>query len=82
MSEWAFCEPVWVTGPDPWHIRRVGKGGLKLSGGADAPLCFAGRDWINGWDLDVDITPEHLEHACPRCVARYKQAVSGGPDDE
>lgn len=73
MPKYSFCEPA--CGIGPWHIREVGSEGIKLGGVAKEPLCFSlapDRKWINGWDLDVQITEHHLEHACPKCVELYR----------
>ena len=75
--EFAFCEPVMAVAAGLWHIRRVGPEGPKLGGNATAPLCWSSRgwDWINGWDLDVEITPHHLGHCCPECRKLYEEAI-------
>ena len=73
MTKFSFCEPVWATGRSRWHIRKVGPEGLKLGGGANAPLCWNPDEWQNGWDLDVEITEHHLGHSCPRCVELYRE---------
>ena len=67
---YSFCESVHATGRSPWHIRRLA-GERKLGGGIDTPsLC--GRV-TQGWDLEVEITEHHLEHACERCVQLYQE---------
>ena len=69
----SFCERVWAGPKSPWHIRELGVAGRKLGGGIDTPsLC--GRivpPSGKGWDLDVELTPHHLTHACKACVAEY-----------
>jgi len=69
-----FCESVFATGRSRWHIRRTTDVGPKFGGGIDTDsLCGhvkAGR----GWDLEVRITEQHLEHACPGCVEAYQKA--------
>ena len=73
----AFCESVFAVPNGTWHIRAVGEEGLKLGGGASAPLCGFGGHWQNGWDLNVEITEHHLAHACPKCVAAYRERKGG-----
>lgn len=61
----SFCETVTATGATPWHLRRLSEKGCKYTGGADTPaLC--GRTVC--WDVEVDVTAEHLKHACRKCV--------------
>jgi len=84
QPQYSFCESV--TGIGPWHLRALTTEGLKLGGGIDTPsLCDLvrplgdnrdNRRGGGGWDLRVTITPHHLEDACPRCVAVYKQATA------
>ena len=71
---YSFCESVAASGRSPWHIRALTDRGPKYGGGADTPaLC--GRDLHGGWDLEVDITPEHLEHCCRACADVYRRAT-------
>lgn len=84
-QDYAFCESVHATGLGPWHLRKLTAAGKKLGGGIDtASLCdlvrpsgqLGGPTNIRGgggWDLEVAITPHHLTHACPHCVAIYTQ---------
>jgi hypothetical protein len=81
---YSFCESVHATGLGPWHLRKLTAAGQKLGGGIDtASLCdhvrpqgqLGGDKNLRGgggWDLAVEITPHHLTHACPRCVAIYQ----------
>jgi hypothetical protein len=72
--EYRFCESVYATYLSKWHIREVEDGApKKYGGGADAPLCYMGdavKRWDNGWDLEVEVTEEHLhgDYVCPRCL--------------
>jgi len=81
--EYAFCEPVTASSHSRWHIRKVGPEGLKLGGGASAPLCFPERgwDWINGWDLEVAITEQHLGCACQMCRKLYEEQKNASEGD-
>ena len=74
-NEFSFCESVFATPFSRWHIRVVGPEGRKFGGGALAPLCYSNgcHQWINGWDLEVDFTEAHFDHACPACVVIYRQ---------
>jgi len=82
IPPFAFCEPVWVTGPAPWCIRPVNPAtGLRLGGGVDTSS-FCGRVHPSntktvggGWDLNVRITEHHLGHCCPKCAAAYRKAT-------
>jgi hypothetical protein len=70
--EFTFCEPVWVTGPSPWCIRKPSPVGPKFGGGVDTPsLC--GRVPVGqGWDLEVRITKHHLGNGtCKKCLELY-----------
>ena len=79
----AFCESVMASGTSPWHIRKLSPAGLKLTGGIDTPsLCervrpFGDKTKTNpgggGWDLNVRISPHHLEHCCPKCAEDYRK---------
>ena len=65
---YAFCEAATAGPKSKWHIRQLTEVGPKFGGGADTPsLC--GREVA--WDLEVDITAHHLQHACPECAERY-----------
>lgn len=67
--KYSFCESVYATSTSPWHIRQLSTEGPMFGGGIDtASLC--GRV-VEGWDLEVEITPHHLSHACPVCAAKY-----------
>ena len=66
-----FCEPSWVGGADPWHIREISQAGEKLGGGADTPA-FCGLDLNGGWDLRVKIAEGHLSHSCRECVVEFR----------
>jgi hypothetical protein len=78
--KYAFCESAHASSISPWHIREVGKAGLKLGGGIDTST-FCGRvrpledRGGGGWDLNVRITAHHLTHCCPLCAAEYRKAT-------
>jgi len=78
--EFSFCEPDTASSLSRWHIRRVGPEGIKTGGGVYvAPLCWEENrnyPWRNGWDVGVEFDPRHFEHACPRCVEKYKKETS------
>jgi hypothetical protein len=72
MTEFAFvfCESVYATSTSPWHIRRLGPKGLRLTGGIDTPsLCNRVQ---KGWDLMVKISTAHLTHVCAECADAYR----------
>jgi hypothetical protein len=69
----SFCESAYVTGVSPWHIRKLTAQGRKLGGGVDTgSLCGRVRPPY-GWDLNVEVSGQHLKHACVGCVDLYKQ---------
>lgn len=71
LPGYSFCESVHATSYSHWHIRALDAAGRKLGGGITTPsLCEL---VTRGWDLAVEITPFHLERACPRCVAKLKE---------
>lgn len=69
-TQYYFCETVTARPLGPWHIRPAGNKGRCPGGGADTEaLC--GLEMA--WDLEVDITPHHLNHsACTRCRELYE----------
>ncbi len=84
--KFVYCEAYPQYGR--WHIREVGREGLKPGGGCPPPLCCQDKpdQWHNGWDLpDVPIQDDAHEYtrvaaekrladACPVCVERYRKA--------
>ena len=68
----SFCEST-AAGPlSPWHIRELTSVGRKLGGGIDT-LSLCGRV-KTGWDLEVEITPFHLEkNTCKDCLKQYRE---------
>ncbi len=72
---YSFCESVHATSYSPWHIRRLDSRGKKLGGGiTTSSLCTL---VTRGWDLEVEITEHHLDHACKRCKQLYLEQTSG-----
>ncbi len=76
----AFCEGVFASGRSPWHIRRLPpEEGLKRGGGITSPsLCeriqpFGIKPMSGGWDLNVRLHADHLQHCCPKCAELYQQ---------
>lgn len=70
----SFCEPVHVTGPDPWCVRILTDAGLKFGGGVDTEsLCGRVRKG-QGWDVKVKFDAEH-EHMCSRCREKLGENV-------
>lgn len=68
---YTFCESTHASPYSLWHLREL-DGPRRLGGGVTRPLC--GREWINGWDLDVELTPHHLENnCCPECLRIYRE---------
>lgn len=67
---YSFCERVWAGPRSPWHIRPLTSIGRKLGGGIDTTSLCGRVD--KGWDLDVEVTPHHLDHACKACVEVYR----------
>ena len=51
--------------------------GPKYGGGA-ATLTLCGKDLKGGWDLQVEMTEQHLNHSCKECVRVYKQGERDG----
>lgn len=76
MTKYSFCETSTASAATPWHLRELGEGGPKYGGGIDTPF-LCGRKRVNGWDLQVEITAHHLEHACKDCVGVYRKAAKG-----
>jgi hypothetical protein len=73
IEDLLFCEPV-VAGPrSPWCLRFVGEKGEMYGGGIDTPsLCGLVTPEMNGWDIDVPVTPGLLENTalvCQHCLA-------------
>ena len=72
-SDFSFCESVHASGHGNWHLRRLAAKGYMFGGGIDTPfLCE--RKYINGWDVDVPLTPFHLENnTCWVCLVRFRK---------
>lgn len=70
---YSFCEPATATSHSRWHIRELTPVGRKLGGGVDTKSLCGHVVPPYGWDLEVGITEHHLTHACPECVAAYRQ---------
>jgi hypothetical protein len=66
--EYVFCESIHAAPWSKWHLRKF-DGTWKLGGACPPPLCWAeGQSWT-GWDLNVRLTPFHLErNCCQRCL--------------
>ena len=77
MHKLSFCEPVCVTGPDPWCLRYLTAAGPKYGGGVDTEsLCGRVTPYHGGWDVDVPVTQDRLGrkgHTCQRCLAKLKE---------
>lgn len=72
MIAYSFCESAAAGPQSRWHIRKLSEKGKKSGGGIDTPFLCA-RKYLNGWDLEVEITEHHLGHACPGCVEVYRR---------
>jgi hypothetical protein len=77
--EYAFCEPVWVTGPSPWCVRRLTDKGRKTSGGIDTKSLCGRVDPTKGggWDLSEKcIISIYHPHMCPRCKGLLEKRLA------
>ncbi len=72
-EKYSFCESVHVTGPSPWHIRKLDPAGRMLGGGITTPSLCGRVD--RGWDLSVVISIHHLGHSCRACVTAFKREL-------
>lgn len=82
---YAFCEPSTASSLTRWHIRKLDEAGRKPGGGITTPSCcgmVVPRDsgGLGGWDLEVLITPYHLQHACSKCVAALLAELAKASD--
>jgi len=82
--EYSFCESTVAGANARWHIRKVATK-LFRSGGIDtASLCGSVKPFgterkaTGGWDVNVKITNQHLDHCCTHCVAEYKKLTGRG----
>jgi hypothetical protein len=74
VDVYSFCEPVWASSISRWHIRKVPSGEALKTGGGITTAGLCGTPSVRtGWDLEVPIDEHHLGHACPRCVAAYRE---------
>lgn len=73
-QEYAYCETVNASGSSPWHIRKLGKAGLKLGGGADTDT-ICGRK--PSWDIQSPVCDATLRAgvACRECESEYRRRV-------
>lgn len=78
LSSYSFCEPVYVTGPAPWCIRKLTGTGRHVGGGVDSTsLCGRVKchadGGLGGWDLTSAcvVSLDH-PHACKQCIAILK----------
>lgn len=76
MRNFSFCESVYAGPCGVWHIRELTSVGAKTGGGIDTKsLCGHVRPDVGGWDLEVPITEQHLQHACGGCAEAYRKLV-------
>lgn len=77
MAVLSFCESVTATGLSPWCLRWLDAAGPKFGGGVTTPsMCGRVRARF-GWDIEVAITPFHLEaNACPQCLKHLSSRSS------
>lgn len=79
QREYAFSEHVTAGTLSRWHISPVGPEGLKLGGGAPPALCFAGREWWNGWHINRYVTAFDLaadrDFVCRACADEWIRRV-------
>lgn len=76
-TTFSFCESVHATGTSPWHIRKLTSVGKKPTGGIDGPSLCGRVKSPGGWDLEVEFSDKHFDHACRSCVDEYrKQSTS------
>ena len=75
-QRYAFCEGVHAGSGSRWHIRQLdARESVLMRGGGirTGSLCGHVKP-PHGWDLAVDLTEHHLGHACPECVALYRES--------
>jgi len=56
--KFSYCEPVTASSIPNWHIRKLGKRGLRPTGGADTKSLY-GKEV--SWDLGPKITFRNFE---------------------
>jgi hypothetical protein len=85
--EFSFCESASATSSTPWHIRKLTKEGLKVTGGVDTnSLCGRVQSPL-GWDVDVDLSRFEADGrleavGCERCVREYRRLKGGALEVE
>jgi hypothetical protein len=85
--KYAFCEPETVGGAAPWCLRLLTDTGPKYGGGIDTDSLCGRVKAHHGWDVDVPVTQDRLDHprvTCAQCrsLDRWRpgeaQGVGGG----
>ena len=69
MNQFALCETYSQPPSVPWHIRKLGKDGLKPDGIVGVAIALCGAKIA--WDLSVALTEHHISHACTVCSEKY-----------
>lgn len=73
----SYCESIGAGSKSRWCIRPLSPAGPKYSGGVDtSSLC---GHVTRGWDINVAISDDNLDGACPVCASLYCQARTQSP---